>query len=431
LTAIGEGTTETGSNQGLSKNTVLRADILNADTELIIWNGNGDVTVLEPDGSEALSLNSTTFQPSTEGTYEVRLDSNQFDGTLSAPTQIHDWDLSVIDANEAQIPGRVWSYYWLLTSGTADQAGETNMSWYAVPEGGSVAHSPVVEVRYDGMSGSAYATFGNSQGPRDGLSGPQPWKSVLTEANGSFAILDEYPLYLNPPQKASYSFLEPLAGNLSLNACEVSVDTDVDAVAQVLCDLDSDGIYMGPDDMRVVAPVTPGTNTFAFDGTDISGQRVPGGEYQCRALVMVGLFHHVGIDMETSFEGLRMFHVSSGGARDPLLMYWDDTLVQYDDQGGDRAVSMPACGISPEISPVTGVTSGSYSDPAKPFTESCNDGNARAWGNFSGSGKANSALMDTYTWIASAQTDALLEIDPVCFGVDIFADGFEGNSAEE
>jgi hypothetical protein len=219
-----------------------------------------------------------------------------------------------------------------------------------------------------------------------------------------------------------------------MDACDFSVETDVEGIVQVLCDLDGDGIEgstTDPDDLRLFAPALAGLNTLTYSGTDTIGQRVPGGEYQCRVIVSVGTIHHVGIDIETSYEGLRLFNVKSNLVRVPLPMYWDDSLVQSDAGGVPRTVTMPTCGISPERSPGTGVPLAEYGEPFSPYSETCPEGNARAWGNFSGSGKANSALMDTYSWVASAEAAALVELDPACFPSDIFDDSFEGDAGEE
>ncbi len=144
----------------------------------------------------------------------------------------------------------------------------------------------------------------------------------------------------------------------------------------------------------LIDEMLPGPNSIAWDGRNRSGEPVPFDTYQCQIRVVVGEAHYVSFDVETSFEGMRMYEVAYDHSRTPLPIYWNDTDVQH------LAQIMPNGDISPPTSGSYGIYSGSYSDAAVPHGIS-NSGNARAWGQFSGSSKGNDNYLDSYTWIES------------------------------
>ena len=220
----------------------------------------------------------------------------------------------------------------------------------------------------------------------------------------------DFPIYVNPPSIASYVIPTPtvsqaafvgdggllcnqIAPGYSLGAFELV--TSVDGVAHVVCDLNADGAFdiTSDADLHLQAPVTTGTNAVAWDGTDNVGNNVATGSYSCRALITVGEFHYVARDVETSYEGFRLFLLDSAGNRTGLDMYWNDAAVQSAD------VTMANGQLGLESSGASGMNSGGYSDNVSPNV------NARSWGNFDSTSKGNNAYLDTYTFANSVWSD--------------------------
>ena len=52
------------------------------------------------------------------------------------------------------------------------------------------------------------------------------------------------------------------------------------------------------------------------------------GSYQCEVILTVGEFHYVAADVETSYEGFRLFSLDSSLQQTGLDMYWNDAEVQ-------------------------------------------------------------------------------------------------------
>ncbi|HND33976.1 MAG TPA: FlgD immunoglobulin-like domain containing protein, partial [Myxococcota bacterium] len=136
------------------------------------------------------------------------------------------------------------------------------------------------------------------------------------------------------------------------------------------------------DDVHLQADVTAGSNSITWDGTDNLGNDVPPGSYSCQALITVGEFHYVAWDVETSYDGFRLFLLDSAGTRTGLDMFWNDSAVQSSEvtmANGQRGL---------ESSGASGVNSGTY-----PGTASANV-NARSWGAFQSTSKGNDAFLD-------------------------------------
>ncbi len=392
-----EGSGDLQTTQDLESRTTLYVDILDASVETITWTGASTITVTDPAGKSLGTFTSgRTITPTTAGAYKVTLSTDE-----SA------WDLTVNDAIDGG--GRVWSYVWYVDTGSYGSSVALNTSVYIMVDGGSSSDTAVIELLLDGFSGYVYQVFANSYGVDDA-----DGRSVINDGTRTLAV--EYPIYLNPPSKATYTSLTPsvsaagfASGALECDTVvsgsssgEFSFTSTVDGVAHVICDLNNDGVFdfTTDDDLHLLDNISKGASTISWDGLDNTGANIPEGSYDCEVLVTVGEFHQVANDIETSYKGLRMFEVDAAGARTGLDMYWNDSEVQY------KAAAMPNGDIGLETSGPNGVNSGSYTAAASP------NSNARAWGQFADSGKGNNSLLDTYTFVES-DTSATLTVTVV------------------
>ena len=381
--SLAEGSVDTGTTQILWDDTELFVDILDHTTETFTWIGDGTIDVYLPTGVFSTTLSPMgTYNPTMDGPHGILLSQDQ-----------DDWDITV--TGTAPGFGRVYSYGWYMDGQDFAEANALNGSFYALVEGGGAGYDGVVELKPDGFSGFYYVIAANSTGV-DGENG----RSVF---EGTVYI--EYPIYLNPPEDASYTLMTPQisgegywGGALGCNVISPGLingvfffDSTVEGTYHVICDLNNDGVYdrTSDDDLLLLGAAHPGTNTVTWDGTDNIGDPVAPGTYSCRIFLTVGEFHYVSIDIETSYEGFRLFSVDGSLNKSGLTMFWNDTEIQV------NAVNMPNGVQGLVTSGPTGVVSGSYANPAVPNV------NARSWGNFNldGLSKGNDSLMDTYTWI--------------------------------
>lgn len=398
--AMADGTATLGTTQALRAGTELGVDVL-AVGETIRWQGSGALGVRDPAGTVLADLPpSGELVAGSTGLWSFTVRADQTQGSA--------WDLDVIGA----AGGRLSSTSWQFDAGSFAQAASTDASFFAKVPGGSPTTSSVIELDLDGLAGYIYDIRAN----RIGVSGVAG--SILSAGN---TVAEEFPIYLRPPESASYSREVPTVGGWSFEgalaeasivdgstlSCDAvragggsatfSFQTDVEGTATLRCDLDLDGQFAdaGTPDVASTIATSPGVQTLAWNGTDRYGNAVSAGVYPCRVEIRTGEFHYVGNDIETSYPGLRLFEVRADGSRGPLQMVWDDTRVQ------DAAVLMPNGEYGLAESPVGGMASGAYGEAAVPNV------NARSWGEFAGSGKGNQAFLDTATWLESATSTSI------------------------
>lgn len=411
--ALAEGTSELGPQTGLDMNIVLRLDILDSVSESIAWTGTGSVTVLQPDGALLGTLESgAALAPATDvtGAYFIVLSTDQ------PPSG--SWDISVEVSGVPQT-GRLWSPRWQFLQGGYDQFRALNSSLYATVSGGLTELTAVIELSMDGVVGFNLPVLA--------LDGPDTGQLLSEGDSGQDRPAEGLAVYLNPPQFADYSIINPTLTGIELSGggaggkevtldgppLEIVFETNVDGQYHFICDLAEDGVFdlTGTGDFAGIGAVSAGSNTIYWDGTDDAGQPVPPGEYTCRLRVVTGALMLEMDDVETAYPGIRIFAVDGALNRTGLCMFWGDGVLDA------NAVLMPNGMNGLANSGPFGVCSGAYGAPAV-----AND-SARAWGNFTATTKGNNAFLRTLVWLAEDVSGDLavtvVQPDP------IFSNGFE------
>ena len=420
-----EGTDDTGFGQRLRPSTLLSVDIIDAG-EAIQWFGEiqpstGDlfpisVEVTGPSGAVLGTWESPATIPTTDGTGTYHLDpigvdaygppadgggaddSGPPDGSIDP---IDAWDVNVLGAAAGQ--GRVWSRKWRFDADSFTEIDALDGAFFVRVPGGSAGLDGVVEFAVLGLAGNDYDVIANAEGTTNGdLTGGGRSRSL-----GVWDLEPEYAIYLNPPEASSYAYLFPgdvtasteamldcgqvMPGTPSLT---LSFDADVEGRWHLVCDADGDGAFdpAGVVDPMASGDASVGTNVVLWDGLTDDGSPFIAGTYDCELRVLVGEIHMVAADIETAFEGIRLFEVDSDAVRTGLPMFWNDQLVQ------DAAVAMPDGQIGLETSGPNGVDAGAASAAFSPNV------NARSWGAFSRESKGEQTYLDTWTWLADART---------------------------
>ena len=409
--AHAEGSADIGASQRLDPRTALRVDIIDAATETMVWtgvdvNGNAvDVVLTDTTGTVVATYASGDVIPPTSGAGAYRLDPD-------TSALLATWDVAV--SGTASGYGRLWSASWHFDTGSWASTSAAEGSFYAKVEGGG--QTAVIEMKTDGLSGRNYFIMVNDVG----IDGTDGRSIAIADAPGSAPA--QYPIYLLPPEDADYAASAPSltddgfesngAGDCvsaGVVAGTFTFTSDVDATYHIVCDLNSDGSYdiTSDEDLQIVGEATAGVNEVEWDGTDNAGNAVDPGEYQCEIFLTTGEFHYVATDIETSFNGFRLFQLDSALNRTGLPMFWNDADVQSAETG-----TLPDGQVALESSGSAGVESGTYTDPAVANT------NARAWGDFPSDGtgtKGDLHYLDTYTWLYedSGRTVTIIVEDPL------------------
>jgi len=396
-----EGSDDIGLNQALRSETVLFVDIIYPSTETFKWSGTGSVTVISPTDIEIGAFNSgDTISPLEVGAYRIELSQDQ-----NGP-----WSIDVSDGGD-QLSGRLHSTNWFLDQGSFLVDSAINSSYFALVPAGGNGFNTVIEMFFEGLAGFLYEISAN----QTGIDGTKAGMSVPVAGN---SFTPSLPIYLNIPEIASFSVLNPNVSNYTATSFEpggysFSFDSNVEATYHIILDLNDDSIFnLVGDDVVLSGIASVGPNFITWNGLDAFGAPVPEGQYKSKLFLNVGELHFVARDIETIYPGHRLFTVNSDGSRSSLIMFWNDALVQ------SNFVIMPNGDIGSETSDSSGVFSGAYGDltVAHSVATGTGTGNAHAWGNFgdSGFGKGNNAFIDTFSWVSGvASTVVTLDITAI------------------
>jgi hypothetical protein len=402
--ANAEGTAQLGTTQALRAGAVLYVDIIAPSVESIRWQGAGSVQVRDPASMLIATLSngqSVSLVGRAVGSYKITVVNDQNIGST--------WDVAVLGQTTAG--GRLFSYNWTFNAGSFASSAATNGSFYAIVDGGAAANKPVIELKLDGLAGYVYDINAN----RRGVDGVNAGRSVPVAGNSTSP---EFPIYLSLPSVATYTYSDSevfgfsYVGGTSVDVlgnpmapCQMIAPGQSEGVFQftsqlagtyhLQCDLNNNGFSdADAGDLLLVGNAVVGRNTLSWNGRQ-NGTPVAAGSYPCRLQMNVGEFHYVGRDIETSYEGMRLFNVNSDGSRTPLNMFWDDSLVQ------SLAINMPNGQPGLVSGGANGINAATYSAAAVP------DVNARSWGSFVGAGKGNDTFLDTFVWLSRSTTTSL------------------------
>ena len=476
--------------QGLRSATRVFADVID-DDEFGVWCSGKDVDieVFAPNGESIGTFergDRIEFSEGVTGAYRFALprvddfapydgDGDSLLGDMNHKNELNSvlakfpWDIQIFDpacglstaalcpsgmggsgevdrGADCEANGRVFATQWIYNAGSFASGAATSASYYAIVPGGAEDATAVLQLDLDGLSGFVYEIWGN----RLGVAG-QGGRSVH-DSEGSF--VPEFRMYLNPPEDADYEVTTPQfndgpdvrSGELCSNIVSPNFpvffdfESNVEGTIQLICDLNNDGDFnlSNDEDIQVFGVLEVGSNSLEWDVTDNNGDPLvdPGDEdldLECVLRLTVGEFHYVGHDMETSFDGFRMWEVDRGSGENPTYtrtsveMHWNDEPVQH------CAVTMPNNETGAETSNtgdtdgddfINGVDTGDYDGAVVPHTEQ-EDGNARSWGRFAsgpgcgwpeesaGDGKGNDTYLDTLTWLSDiASSPFTLKVIP-------------------
>ena len=422
-TARAEGSAEFGASYGLHRTTVLRATILNAATDTIHWSGAGTVFASLEGSVTEIPITSGSGISATfgVGTYRVRLSQDQPVGAT--------WSLEVRESG-TPLTGRVASRNWNLLGDAFDEPSGLNRSFFALVNSGIPGQTTVMEIRLTGHAGATFSMLSNETG----VDGPLNGTSVPI---GGSSATSSYPLFLYPPAAANYmtgmpAFQSPVilrGGSVACNKVgpggnqlEVRFSTNAKTSARLICDLDKDGMFnpLGQGDLSLgfvsmnSEPLVSLVQT-KWDGF-VDGGPTPTDTYQCVIDLNRAEIHYLAADVESAYQGVRIFNRDSMGNLTPLQMYWDDSLIQ-----SPAEPVMPSGFVSPVTSGMSGVSSGNPTDPSTAYNPGDGTGNSRAWGDFSGTGKGDGTYLDTWANLGNVRSP-IFDVDVIDGTVDTDGD---------
>jgi outer membrane protein OmpA-like peptidoglycan-associated protein len=424
-------------DQALTAATELFVDIVDGTTEEVCWNGTGNLTLSQPDGTaiggavaDGTCRNAVN---GVSGAYRIALAQNQTRGnSMNANSTFGEWDIRVCPKGTTYADcfdpmmnnerlGRLWSYTWRVSNPNLySDAYSINGSVYAIVPGGQAGHDAVIEMQMRGVCGADYSISANTVGPESSMAPITRIGRSVAKANAQ--VRPSLPIYLNPPAVALYNWISPMITNVVLApSCgtgivqdgspgSISFTSNVTGQYVVICDVNKDTVFdfASQTDFSSFGTAIAGTNMVSWDGKTNAGTNATPGDYSCLVRLNVGEFHYDADDIETSYPGIRMFRIENDKTtRTPIEMFWDDSGIGNDAETMNNMAGQ----FSPDAPPAAGLNPGAYANAPAPFyyiggssmgeMTSMPTGNARAWGNFDGDGKGNNNFLDQF---AAAET---------------------------
>ncbi len=311
-------------------------------------------------------------------------------------------DNGLIDQTEDGAPqayygGRLFSRNWSVNAGTFDNT--TDADFFVWVPGGKPGEDYVWMLDLNGLAGYVYEVAGN----KTGVDSPNEADvavagfSVPFQDNSYTALFD---VYINHPAKAvgintvpeisDFAFFDDdnVDNSISPGVTAGVQDqgsffftSDINGTYAIFIDADDDGIYDPTTlDILLAGEAIIGENEVEFNGLDNSGNPMAEGAHTALLSLRTGEYHFVGVDIESSRPGIRIFNADDPADLQPATMYWNDTFIS------------PRTTFDIDEAYPDGVSSGSFGDAAEAGV------NTHAWGTQDTNSESNDTYIDTYVF---------------------------------
>lgn len=294
------------------------------------------------------------------GVYEIRL-QNLTENTNSSPplTLFRQFDIAVTNtiSPTVKIPaapnpqisqGRVWSYVWAFNGGGFDVVNSTNQNYYIVVPGGSPGTNFVWQLNLNQFAGFVYELVANNRGVDSPNAAALNVRGLSVPVAGN-SVTPQYRMYLDYPDQ---TFTKPVVGptisnlrfensgginNIITPSSTFGVQdtgffkftSSLPGTYEIIIDTNKDGVFGDASGLDV--QLRGDTDAFGnvsalWDGKNNLGATLPVGSYNAQVRAIVGEYHFIAGDVETSgpASGLTINEATSPFTTATTPVYWDD-----------------------------------------------------------------------------------------------------------
>lgn len=349
------------------------------------------------------------------GTHRIELQNTN--GAAFGDSYFTRYDVSITpdvltDPDPTVAAGRLWAYSWNFNAGAFDETNSTDANYYALVPGGRPSTNYVWQLDLNNFAGFGYNIVANDIGvdaPNSGYSTPRAGNAVTYK----FPVYTGVPANANPepsapPQISNLRFVDDAGQDHGISpgntigvqdSGNFEFDSDVGGTYAIFIDTDQNGVFGNAGDVLLLGPVTIGTNTAPWDGTDTNGSTLAPGTYNAQINIRMGEYHFIAGDAETSGgpvqDGLTIYRSDLAGNPSSTTVYWDDVTIIGGGAGGNSNLPLGA--------------------------DSSAAAGKHTWGDFTSTGFGNERFIDTYvyglTTTATTQS-AIVNDDTLITGVD-------------
>jgi len=282
--------------------------------------------VAGPNTFNTAGYNPLVFTPTMTGDYYMEF----YYPLATSPGSHHEieyFDITVANANNQPIKGRVWSKEWQFTVTVSPYPNSYDYPFY----GEMYIYSDdsiVTSVDFNGMKPLVFTMTANSTGTDN-------TGSIIVDRKSKVGkhTYPQYKIFLNDPDSIVYPsgdlgvFTSPLGfAGCAGNQC-IYVHTNKSGAIQLLIDLNGiPGYQIGTKDLLIVQNVNAGTTCVPWNGNDGLGNPVANGTpVDFHVVFVAGLTHMPIYDAETNPNGYIINLVRPISSSTVFSLYWDDT----------------------------------------------------------------------------------------------------------
>jgi len=348
-------------------------------------NANGTIGTLANnpncDNNSQLTAGTMTYPVSVlaangPGVYEIRLRNLTQNTNAAQPlTLFRQFDISITNPTSptTKIPaapnpqlaqGRMWSYVWAFNAGGFTVANSTNQDYYVVVPGGPPGTNFVWQLDLNQFAGFVYELVANNRGVDSPNAALQNVRGLSVPISGN-SVSPQYRMYTSYPDQTfvrpSLAQIPPIIGNLKFidsdgedntftpgltggiqDTGTFSFTSSLPGTYEILIDANQDGVYGDSSglDVQLRGDTDGAGNVSAiWNGKNNAGTILPVGTYNAQVKAIVGEYHFIAGDVETSgpVSGLTINEATSPVATSTTAVYWDDKTIL----GASGTITLP------------------------------------------------------------------------------------------
>jgi len=268
-------------------------------------------------GSPATGYNPLSYSPTTTGDFYIEFTTN------TGTTYHFDlFDITVVNASNQPIDGRLWSYAWDFSTQGGLNIYNATMYVYS-------GDKYTTSVNFNGMQPFGFVVSCNSKGNQN--TGNEAIDRQSVSGNHTYP---EYKVFLNIPDPTVYTAaviptmvqdLSVLGSPITGSPVKFYLNMNKSGTVEIFLDLDGvAGYQAGNKDVVLVDVINAGGDTVIWDGKDAAGtlvvQNVTVG---VTSRFSTGVTHFPIFDDEYSNNGIIVNRITPNASR--AAVYWDDS----------------------------------------------------------------------------------------------------------
>jgi len=270
-------------------------------------------------GSPATGYNPLTFTPTTTGDYYIEFT------TKIASYYFNLFDITVVNASNQPILGRLWSNAWDLST-RGGEGFKFNGTFYVY-----TADKYTTSVFFNQMEPYGFVVSCNSRGTQNSGNALIDRQSV--DSNNTYP---EYKIFLNEPDPNVYtsasipSMIEDLSvigSPITGSPVKFFLNMSKSGLVEIFLDLDGvSGYQAGNKDVVLVKNIVAGGDTIVWNGKDFAGAYVTQSvSVGITSRFSTGVTHLPIYDAEYHKKGYIVNRITPSASR--AAVYWDDTKL--------------------------------------------------------------------------------------------------------